>query len=104
MGMVVDATSVYWTSYDDGTVKKTSTAGGAVTTLASGQDGPVGIAVDATNVYWCCTVAGTVMTAPLDGGTATTIASGCDPWAIAVDATNVYWTNANGAVMKAVKN
>jgi hypothetical protein len=49
-------------------------------------------------------VAGTVMTAPLDGGTATTIASGCDPWAIAVDATNVYWTNANGAVMKAVKN
>jgi sugar lactone lactonase YvrE len=58
--IAVDATNVYWTvgtgCVSDGgcygSVAKVSKAGGAVVTLASGQDTATGIAVNATNVYW----------------------------------------------------
>ena len=104
-GIVLDGTSVYWVNNSGGTVKKLPLAGGTVTTLATGQDGPYRIALDATNVYWTNQTGGTVMKAPIAGGAATTIASGQNtPQGVAVDATSIYWTNwGNSTVMKLAK-
>ena len=106
-GMALDANNVYWTAYDPaaptaGVVLKVPLAGGAVTTLASGRNGPQPIVVDATNVYWGDAYGGFVMEVPIGGGTPTTLASvgGLSPYGMVVDATNVYWTG--GALVKEV--
>lgn len=94
-GIAVDALNVYWTGTD--TVNQAPAAGGAVSTLASLQDGPTAIAVDATNVYW--TTASTIATIGLAGGTSTTLASGQSfPMGIAVDSASVYWINAGTSI------
>ena len=68
--MTVDATSVYWTTYNGGTVVKVSTSGGTPTTLASGQNAPYDIAVGAGGVYWTIAADNTVMKVPTGGGSA----------------------------------
>ena len=114
--MAVDATNVYWTATNDGTVMKAPIDGsGPPVALAVLQNYPTGIAVDATSVYWtnhtgaASCAAGAVMKVPIGGGTPVALATD-QPSAdgIAVDAANVYWTTggsqgpgvANGAVMK----
>jgi len=70
-GIVVDATTVYWTNYAGGTVMKVPIGGATPTTLASGQNSPYGIAVDATSVFWTTYTGGAVMSVPTGGGTPT---------------------------------
>jgi len=99
--LAVNGTSVYFTN---GRAASTSVsiesmplAGGAPTTLISGQSAQV-LALDSANMYWTnqgTGTNGTVMKMPLDGGSPTTLASGqAYPNTIAVDATSAYWTNA----------
>ncbi|MGH7272299.1 MAG: hypothetical protein ACREJ3_17865, partial [Polyangiaceae bacterium] len=104
-GIAADALSVYWTTLDGTVLKSPIAGGGAITTLASGQEAPYGIAVDSASVYWTNrgTAAnhftdGTVMKVALGGGAVVTLASGQNqPANIAVDSTSVYWTNFGSA-------
>lgn len=101
MGLAVDATHVYWTSHNNGTVSKVSIHGGTPTSIATGISAPAGIAVDSTAVYWVANTGGNIYKAPLGGGNSTILANAQGgPLSIAVDATHAYWTNSGGSIMK----
>lgn len=103
--MAVNATHVYFTMQNEGTVSRVSRSGGAVQVLASLQPYPMRIALDGNNVYWLTTgtgnggtnLDGSVMKLPLTGGSAVALAT-MEPYpqALTVDASHVYWTNALG--------
>ena len=62
LGIAVDATGVYWTNFNAGTVVRGVIGGGTgPITLASNQRGSASIALDATSVYWTDDTAGNVM-------------------------------------------
>jgi hypothetical protein len=85
-------TTVYWVNYYEKTVKKVSSNGGAVATLATGTSFPRSLTVTPTTVYWT-NINGAVMKVPVGGGAATTIASSIAPTTgIVVSGLNVYWT------------
>jgi hypothetical protein len=68
-GITVDCASVYWVADGKGfggTVMRVPIGGGTATTLASGQETPMGIAVNGTSVVWGDFGGGTVMRAPLE--------------------------------------
>src|SRR5665811_85041 len=80
--LAIDDTNVYWTDEGGaaytGSVLSVPKSGGAITTLASGQTGPLGIAVTGTDVYWSdhayAQFGAGVMKAPLGGGDPVVIA------------------------------
>jgi hypothetical protein len=88
---------VYWTDRY-GFVYSTPVAGGATTTLASGQDIPYGVAVDATSVYFTdygsTSTNGSVMKVSIGGGAVTTLTtSERYPEGIAVDGSYAYFAD-----------
>jgi hypothetical protein len=87
----VDATSVYWTEWNGGTVKKVDLAGlTSPVTLATGFTTPAAVVVNASAVYF---IDGSgIYKVGLDGGTITTLVSGSGGGYLALDATHVYWT------------
>ena len=103
--IVLDATSVYWTNYNSGEVRRIAkTAGAQATTISSiANTNPWGIAVDSQNVYWTepnIQSGGTstaVREAPLTGGPATVLVPDpATPQAIVAGAGAVYWIDPNG--------
>lgn len=84
--------ALYYVQTGAGTVNEASTASGTLTTIATGQQNPLGLAVDDTNVYWTNNLGGAVMQAPLGGGTPTVVASAQQPMLVAVSGTFVAWT------------
>lgn len=95
--IAVDAANVYWAN--GSTLMQVSTAGGAPTMLASGQNAIGGIATDGTEVYWSTLGGpadhdGTIAAVPVGGGTVRTLASGLDePCGVAASDASLYWTN-----------
>jgi hypothetical protein len=101
--IAVDATNVYWTTEVGLTIMKIPRAGGASTTLFSGQktdQTPAGIVVSSSSLYWTNQGDDTVSKTPVAGGasrrfaftdqsTEYPIAQG-----IAADADRLYWANA----------
>jgi len=113
--IVVDATNIYWTTYDPtnpvtgGSVMEVPTAGGAPVALASNFGNPGGLAVDGQSVYWTSNFsgkAGAVMKVPIAGGPVVTLVT--EPGSPnlvgpAVDGNTLYWSEniTQGAVLQA---
>jgi hypothetical protein len=96
--VAVDGTSVYWVDFDVGTVKKVPIGGGAVVTLATGQQKVTGLTTDSGNVYWTIfDNPGSVMRMPADGSSPPVVfaANQTYPLDVAVDSTYVYWTSSD---------
>ncbi len=115
--IALDATNVYFTelgTFDtvsgmrlsDGTINKVPLAGGAVTQLATGLNGPQTIAVDATNIYWAENAnavagAGFVKKALLANSSIAALVSQLSgSQNITLDSTDVYYWSAYGALSK----
>ena len=101
-GIAVDATNVYWTNYEDGTVYQLPKNGDPPVVLSNTEYLPSYIATDGVSVYWESsgqgTGNGTIMAAPVGGGSLVTLASGLEvaPDGLSVDVNNVYWAGGNG--------
>jgi hypothetical protein len=91
--LAVDASNVYWVSYEDPKgVQQVPVGGGTPTTLATWEAGAWAIAVDAGYVYWGDQLDGQVKRVPIGGGPVTTLAQlTMHAFSVAVDATNLYW-------------
>jgi sugar lactone lactonase YvrE len=92
--LTLDATSVYFTTAEGGTVRRAPKLGGSAIDIATGGVRPARIVVDATYVYWTDEMAPGVYRAELTGGgTILPLASGGieTPTGIAVDASFVYF-------------
>jgi Stigma-specific protein, Stig1 len=96
--LTLDSNNLYFTNAD-GAVRSVPLAGGATSTLVTGQASPEGIAVDATNAYFANNGDGTIKSVPVQGGSATLLAQNQpNPFALQVGGANVYWTTlASGA-------
>jgi hypothetical protein len=94
-GITNDGTDVYWTNYDDGSVKSAPVAGGAVkTVVASAPANAKGIVRDAGNyVYWISDKQG-LFRAPIQGGSATNLYGfgSADQADLTTDGTDVYFS------------
>lgn len=106
-GIAVDATSVYWTNSNAGSIAKCGISGCVKPSLLeSGQTSPASIAVDATSVYW--TSGATVMKDALgvSGGNPIALASmQVALRALVADTTSIYWASGvDGTVMKCALN
>jgi hypothetical protein len=102
--LVVDASNVYWTEFDGGTVSTTSINSGPVSTLASEVTGtvsyPSGIAIDSTNVYWVESGRGEIKSVPKGGGMVTTVTSGLNwPSILKLQSGSLYCVEL-GAIVK----
>ena len=98
----LDASYVYWAAhgdyvenYIDGGIYRVAKGGGAVQTLAAGEQEPLDFVVDDRHAYWV-TGRSTVRRVALGGGTPETLFSDPDatPYiALAQDAEAIYWSS-----------
>jgi hypothetical protein len=96
-GIAIDATSIYWTTYD--TIRSCAKNNCVPTTLASNQQFPRGITTDASNVYW--TTATNVQQCPKNNCTSPNVlATAQAPLGVATDGTDVFFAASGGGVVQ----
>lgn len=99
--VVLDATHVYWSYRDTGTVWRRLKSGGAVEPLITGQDGINRLALTATEVLWTNDILDNVMRMPKAGGTPVAVAAGqSGAYELRIDATHVYWADGLGGAVR----
>lgn len=105
-GIVVDATSVYWTNHafaaTAGGIRSCPLAGcpGGVPVTLSTNPGVIDVAVDARNIYFTMDTPFAVLQASkLDGGGLLEFPTSNSPFHVAVDPNNLYWTNSGNNVL-----
>jgi hypothetical protein len=105
--LALDATTVYWTDFNDGTIASCAKAGCNMmpTKIATMQPNPFGIVVDNTNVYWVNTGTmgkpdGSLVYCPKTGCMmpTTLIGSLNTPETVAMDAIALYVATADSIV------
>jgi hypothetical protein len=101
LGLAIDATHVYWSEHESGTIRKAERATGTITTLATGQIGVARVVVAGDHVYWS---AGSTMKmgnevkpraaltrVSKQGGTPQIVIAKGELSSFAVDGDRVYW-------------
>jgi hypothetical protein len=109
--LALDAGHVYWVSFNagDGTLKSVAKNGGAVTTLATGLNRPMGIALSTTHVFLAESGTepnafndGSISRVPIEGGSKDVLKQGQGaPYSIAADG-YLFWTNFGGQTVVAI--
>jgi hypothetical protein len=114
-GVAVDATFVYWTEPQSGTIRKATKTGGQSTIIATGQDNPRAIAAMDNFVYWGnigtgATTGGSIRRTPqvaatCDGAACELVTQVTNPEAIVASDDGLYWTDnkAAGGVYRLAK-
>lgn len=100
-GLAVDATRIYWTNRDEGTVGEADLDGSHVNLhLITGARDPNGLAIEHGHLYWANdpTSSGahaTIGSAHLDGSHVqeSFITGVTEPFGVAADAQDLYWAN-----------
>lgn len=96
LGIVVDATNVYFTSAGDGQAWKVPIAGGAPSTLVTGPTmyNPRNVVLVGSTLYVAGYNSGTVDTVPIAGGPVTSVVSGESVVEVlATDGANLFWVD-----------
>jgi hypothetical protein len=103
--IAIDATHIYWTDYNDKSVRSVPKAGGPDQLLAQEVGATWYVATDGVHAYYSMSSgsAGAIRRVPVGGGAAqTVVANVTGPQGIDVDATDVYFTTTT-SVQKAPK-
>lgn len=93
-GLTVAGGFLFWTTPDEGAVKRIATDGsGDVTSIASSQSYPTRVVSDQARVYWTNYAAGAIVAADLDGGAPQTLLSfGSNVANLVTDSGWLYWS------------
>jgi hypothetical protein len=97
------AAHLYWSSQDDGYIRKANLDGSDVQVIVTDSNVANGMAVSSSRVYWTggdewC--GGTIRSANLDGSGEATIVTGQNcAWGLAVDASHLYWANSGDGTL-----
>ena len=91
VAIALDATNVYFTNRDQGTIERMPKTGGQLPTMiASNQAIPAAIAIDATRLYWSANY--DIVSMPLGGNGSSTLTTTKDGLlSLQIDATKIYW-------------
>jgi hypothetical protein len=108
-GIAVDSSSVYWTSFAVGAVRKVpiGAANGTITTIANGLNGPTYLVVTGGQAYWTDYSQGTVksvatnVTTPGGGDAIVNETEGyTSPLGLSVVGSTLYFANYSGTIVQ----